>query len=513
MTPSKILFYLCLSFIAGIAVESAVKIPQFILWAFLFLSTLIVFISFPLWIRSYGQGKSFKFGPYLPVVGFCLMFLILGVLRMQISEFNIKNNELSKLNDRGQIELEGVIIAEPDLRDTFQKIKIKVNKNTAIVTTNRYPEYNYLDKIKLTGKLETPSVTDEFNYKNYLMKDGIYSVMNFPKIEKAGHDNCNFYRCPTPIIYLGILVLKQKIRESIRSNFSPPQSSILEGTILGDSGAMSNDLKNKLNITGLRHIIAVSGTHVVILSAIIMSFLLFLGLYRGQAFYVAIFFICFYIILTGLPPSGIRAGIMGGLYLLAQKLGRQSMGPRVIAMACAVMVFINPLYLFYDVGFQLSFLAVLGLICLEPFIRRFFKFIVKSLFKLDVKEKLENLIGMVSTTLAAQIFTLPIMVYNFGNISFVAPVTNFLISPVVYFLMIFGFLASIAGVFSNILGQILSFPCWIFLTYFVKVIDFFSQPWAMKVAQNVSWVWLLISYLIIGFFTRFINKKYSKNFV
>ncbi|MEK9185772.1 MAG: ComEC/Rec2 family competence protein, partial [Patescibacteria group bacterium] len=151
--------------------------------------------------------------------------------------------------------------------------------------------------------------------------------------------------------------------------------------------------------------------------------------------------------------------------------------------------------LFYDVGFQLSFLAVLGLIYLEPFIKRFVKF------------------SIVSTTLAAQIFTLPIMVYNFGNISFVAPVTNFLISPVVYFLMIFGFLASIAGVFSNILGQILSFPCWIFLTYFVKVIDFFSQPWAMKVAQNVSWVWLLISYLIIGFFTRFINKKYSKNFV
>ncbi len=222
-----------------------------------------------------------------------------------------------------------------------------------------------------------------------------------------------------------------------------------------------------------------------------MSFLLFFGLRRGQAFYVAIIFICFYIILTGLPSSGVRAGIMGGLYLLAQKLGRQSMGSRVIVMACAVMLFINPLYLFYDVGFQLSFLAVLGLIYLEPFIKRFVKF------------------SIVSTTLAAQIFILPIMVYNFGNISYVSPITNLLISPIVSLLMIFGFLSSIAGAVSNILGLIFYFPCWIFLTYFVKIIDFFSQPWAMGVIQNVHWIWLVISYFIIALGARYLNKKYK----
>jgi competence protein ComEC len=498
MTPSKILFYFCLSFIIGIFFESVVKIPQFVLWVFLLLGFFSVFISF--------MGRGFGF---LKIVGFCLFFIILGVLRMQISEFNIANDSLSALNDKGKITAEGIIIAEPDVRDTFQKIKVKVNGSTVLVTTKRYPEYNYLDKINLSGKLETPSVTDEFNYKNYLMKDHIYSVMNFPKIvlisEKHEYNILSF-------LYEKILSLKQKIRISIKSNFSPPQSSILEGTILGDNGAMSNELKNKLNITGLRHIIAVSGTHVVILSAIILSFLLFLGLSRGQAFYAAVIFVCFYIILTGLPPSGIRAGAMGGLYLLARKMGRQSMGLRVITMACAVMVFVNPLYLLYDVGFQLSFLAVLGLIYLDPLIKLFFKFGAKKIFNFDIKGKSGNLIGMISTTLAAQVFTLPIMIFNFGNISYVSPITNLLISPVVSFLMVFGFLASIAGVFSNILGYILSVPCYFLLNYFIWVINTFSQPWAMGIVQNVSWVWLLISYLVIVFLVRFLNKKFKKSF-
>ncbi len=481
ITPSKILFYFCISFIAGIFLESIIKIPSIFIWGILIFATLIIFICLLLSKRSLGQEKGF-------IIGFCLLFLIFGILRMQISEFNIASDKLSKSNGKGQIVLTGIISNEPDIRDTYQKIKVKTRDSTILVATNRYPEYKYLDKIKLTGKLETPAETEEFSYKNYLIKDGIYSVMNFPKIEAAGKARGG----PSSTVYAGILFLKQGLRESIRHNFLPPQSFILEGTILGDNGAMSNDLKNKLNITGLRHIIAVSGTHVVILGSIIMSLLLAMGFWRGQTFYIAIIFICLYVALTGLPSSGVRAGIMGGLYLLAQKLGRQSSGLRVIAMACTVMLLINPLLLLYDVGFQLSFLAVMGLIYLEPFLKKIMK------------------ISIISTTFAAQIFTLPIMVYNFGNISFVSPITNLLVLPVVYWLMVFGFLSSLLGIVSQFLGWIFFIPCWFLLTYFIKIIDFFSQLGALKTIENVHWIWLFISYLLIGFSVRFLNKKYSQ---
>ncbi len=473
--------------------ESVIKIPQIFVWGILIFGILLIFAS------VFFKKISFVFG-------FCVLFLIFGILRSQITKFNIANDRLSKYNGKGQFVMTGIISSEPDVRDAYQKIKVRVGESTVLTTINKYPEYKYLDKIKLTGKLEAPGENEDGtfsgSYRNYLMKDHIYSVMGFPKIELVSqkHDYGVF-----SWIYEKILFFKQKIRASIEHSFLPPQSSILEGTILGDNGAMTNDLKTKLNITGLRHIIAVSGTHVVILSAIVMSLLLAMGFSRGKAFYIAVFFIFIYIILTGLPPSGVRAGIMGGLYLLAQKFGRQTMGPRVIVMACAVMLLVNPLLLLYDVGFQLSFLAVIGLIYLEPLIKR--------IIKVFTKEKAENLIGIISTTFAAQIFTLPVMVYNFGNISFVAPITNLLVLPIVEWLMILGFLVSIIGIFSNTLGWILSIPCWFLLTYFVKVIDYFSQPWAMKTFQNVHWIWLVVLYFVIIFGTRFLNKKYNQNFV
>ncbi|MEK7061695.1 MAG: ComEC/Rec2 family competence protein [Patescibacteria group bacterium] len=481
MTPSKILFYLSISFVVGIFISSIVKIPQIFSWGFLFFGILTIIASL-----------FFKRDNFV-TVGFCFFFLVLGIIRLEISEFNIKNNQLRKFNDKGEIILVGKIINEPDVRENYQKLKIKIGnpKGIVLVATGRYPEYKYLDKLKITGELKTPFETEEFSYKNYLLKDGIYSVMDFPKVEFMSQS----VNSPFDLTFSGVLWFKQKLRESIRKNYSPPQSFILEGTILGDNGAMPQDLKNKLNITGLRHIIAVSGTHIVILAAILMSFLLALGLWRGQAFYVSISFIWLYIILTGLPASGIRAATMGSLFLLAQKIGRQSMATRTIAMAAAIMVAFNPLLLLYDVGFQLSFLASMGIIYLNPFF--------KNLFKFD----------LISITFAAQIFTLPIMVYNFGNISLVSPIANLLILPIVSGLMVFGFISSILGVASQFLGWIISIPCWFLLTYFIKVIDIFSQPWAVKTINNVHWIWVVVSYLVLGITIYWLQKNKKPEFL
>lgn len=489
MTSSKALFYIGISFILGIFLESITKVPQIFLWAFLFINLFLIIV--------FSVLRKNK----LILLAFCFLVFILGIIRVQISEFNISKDILSNFNGKGEVVFTGTISGEPDIRDTAQMIKVKVGNSNILVTTDRYPEYKYLDQIKITGKLEAPTVTDSFNYKNYLLKDHIYSVVAFPKIELIS--NSHKYNIFS-YFYEKMLFLKQKIRENIQKNFLPPQSSILEGTILGDNGAMSKELKSKLNITGLRHIISVSGTHVVILSSILMSVLLAIGLWRGQAFYIAVFFLLIYIVLTGLPASGIRAGIMGFLYLLAQKIGRQSMGIRVVVLACATMLFINPLLLLYDVGFQLSFLAVVGLIYLEPPL----KFLINKL----MQGKADGLASIISTTFAAQILTLPIMIYNFGNFSFVAPITNFLVLPIVYWLMIFGFLSCGLGLISSTVGWILSFPCWVLLSYFLKIIDIFSQSWMVKTIENVHWAWLLFSYVIIILAVRFLHKKIGSSY-
>jgi competence protein ComEC len=509
MTPSKILFYFCLAFIVGVFFESIYKTPQFVLWIFLFsaVSIISIYLAF-----AFSQIRiRFVDLHYVLLFGFCALFLLLGVLRMQISEFNISNDKLSQLNDKGEISLAGVVANEPDIRGASQKLKIKTDDfgSIVLVTTGRYPEYQYLDMMKITGKLKTPMETEDFSYKNYLMKDRIYSVMDFPKIEKLDRGRASIFSYG----YSGILWLKGKMRQSIKNIFLAPESSVLEGIILGNGNAISQDMKNKFKITGLSHIIAVSGTHVVILSSILMSFLLFLGLWRSQAFYIAVIFILIYVVLVGLPASGIRASIMGIIYLLGQKIGRQTMGARVIVLAAALMLIFNPLLLFYDIGFQLSFLAVLGLILLEPQIRQFFKFLIKIFGKREIKSKYESAIMMVSSTMAAQIFTLPVIIFNFGNISFVSLFTNILVLPAVYFIMFFGFLSALAGMIFSQLGWLLSLPCYFLMKYFLWVTDFFSKPWAYKIVENVHWVWLLVSYIFLGVAIKYFNKKLRQDFL
>ena len=250
-----------------------------------------------------------------------------------------------------------------------------------------------------------------------------------------------------------------------------------------------------------------------------MTILIGLGLWRAQAFWFSIILIALFIIMTGLQPSAIRAGIMAGLFLLGQYLGRLSVSSRAIVFAAALMLVQNPLLLRLDVGFQLSFLAMMGIIYLSPFLREWLSFfpeakgILENLsektkkfityfygapyyFFSKVLRKNRTIITVAAMTLGAQIFTLPILIYNFGYVSAVAPITNILVVPLLPFIMGLGFIFGLAGIIWQPLGWILSWFSWLLLTYLVKIVDFFSQipPAYFK----ISWVWLLIFYLIFG---------------
>jgi len=500
MTPSKIVLYLCLSFIGGIFLNSFLPAGALVKAGLVIFGILLISI--------FWRYKK------IAVLGFCILFLVLGIWRHQQVELRIMNNELRKYNDQEKIiTLVGVIAKEPDIREKSVKLTVQPENinGKVLVTANRYPEYQYGDKLKIIGKLETPLEFEDFNYKDYLKKDGIYSVMDFSKIELIEKNQGNF-------IYAKILDFKDKLRESIYQNLSPPQSSILGAMILGDKSRMSGcsqkeieaakergeeclKLKEKLNITGVRHITAISGMHVTILSIILMQILIGLGLWRGQAFYLTMALLILFIVMIGLPPSAIRAGIMGGLFLLAQYLGRLSASSRAIVFAATLMLVHNPLLLKLDVGFQLSFLAMMGIIYLVPIFQNL-------LPKVPDFFQLKNIFAL---TLSAQIFTLPILIYNFGYVSAVAPIVNILVVSLLPFVILSGFIFGLAGMIFLPLGQILSWFSWLLLTYLVKIVDFFSQipPAYFK----IPWVWLLVSYLILGLFIWWFNEKQKLKFL
>lgn len=500
MTKSKIFFFFCLSFIIGIFIGLIIKISLPILLAFFIFGLILVSVFF----------RKIK----IVIFGFCLIFLTFGVWKSDLAFQRIVNNGFVKnelYNKR--ILLEGTVLKEPDIREKIIQLTVgdlylikdgrKISLNEKIlVTARRYPEYQYGQRIKIFGKIEIPLKYEDFNYKNYLFKDGIFAVMAFPKIELLESDKKRFSFWP--FVYSGVLFFKNKIRKSIKNNFSPPQSSILQGMILGENSAMSQELKEKINNSGLRHIIAISGSHIVIISSILMSFFLMLGFWRSQAFYFTIIFVIFYIIMAGLPASGVRAGIMGGIFLLAEKLGRQNISSRTIIIACAFMLFLNPLLLLYDVGFQLSFLASMGLIYLSPLISEGLNFFTG--------QKGKNIKDIIAMTASAQIFTLPILIYNFSNFSWLSLIANLLVLPAVYLIMIFGFASAFLGLISGFLAWLFSFPASFLLFYFLKVIDLFSWKFMFRIIANLHWIWLVFFYLILGLFVFYLNKRQKPAF-
>lgn len=449
MSRSRIFLYFCLAFIVGIAVSSFVFISQ--LWQLVFLIVGIFLISL-----FWGRKK-------IILAGFCLLFLSLGAWRHQTALSEIVYPQ------EGEITFEGVVAAEPDIRTDNIKLIMEDNPvndfrlaGKILVTASRYPEYQYGDELKIKGKLLIPENFDNFDYRAYLAKDGIYSVMYYPEIEVLSKKN------PTlpSVLYGKILQLKESLRKSIYENIIEPEASISVGIILGDQRRMSAELQDKLNITGLRHTTAVSGTHVTTISLMLMQFLLALGFWRGQAFYLTLLFLLVFVVMVGLPASAVRAGLMAGAFLFAQKIGRASSSFRLLVFVAVLMLALNPLLLKSDIGFQLSFLAVAGMIFLGPRIERRLKIIPEG--------KLLNLRSMIVMTLSAQVFTLPILIFNFGRISLVSILTNILVLPIQPSILANGFAAGLAGLVWQPLGWLLGLPLWLQVSYMMKIIDWFS---------------------------------------
>jgi len=308
-----------------------------------------------------------------------------------------------------------------------------------------------------------------------------------------------------PVIQEKLFSFKQKLREVIYQNLSPPQSSILAAIILGDKQKISSEWKEKLNIAGVRHITAISGMHIVILSQILILLGIFLGLYRGQAFWFALILLWLFILMIGFQPSAIRAGIMGSAFLFCQKIGRQKAALNALVLAAVIMLAFNPSLLRYSIGFQLSFLAVLGIIYLMPIFSKFLQGakLLKTL----------NLSGLLGMTFSALIFTLPILIYNFGYMSVVTPITNILIVPLLPYIMGMGLFFVLLGAIWQPIAWILSLPVWLLITYLTKIVDFFSQiSWACLTFQ-ISWLWLPIFYIILAYFVWRLKRKPKLKFL
>jgi competence protein ComEC len=501
MVLAQIFLWGWVAMVAGVGAASMAEISDFLFWV---LAAAAVFLFFGgLIVRKHK----------IVVAGILLAGFVLGFWRFDDVWQKTKNNDLTKIVAAGQVmEINGAVAGDPVLGDSSQQIILKPDgvAGKILVVADRYPEFDYGDRIKFAAKLEAPQNFSDFDYQNYLAKDGIFAMARRPEIELILRNNGN-------PVFAGLLWIKHQLKQGIARALPAPHNNLMVAILLGDQSGLAScsskeleinpdcaKLKEKLNIAGLRHLAAVSGAHVTIMAQIIVPFLIWLGWWRQKAQWAAIVFVWLFVAMIGLPASAVRAAIMGSLMILAQIIGRPVDILRVITIAAAAMVWQSPLILRFDVGFQLSFLAVLGMIYFARPIERKLKFI---------PPKPEFIRSALAVALAAQIFTLPLLVYGFGYVSTYGLVANVLVEPLVAFITIYGFVFAIAAAASQIVGWILFFPLWLSLSYLLVIANIFSQlPWA-KLNFEIGFFWLALFYVVLGIVAHRIKKRENLEFL
>jgi competence protein ComEC len=189
---------------------------------------------------------------------------------------------------------------------------------------------------------------------------------------------------------------------------------------------------------------------------------------------------------------------MGGLALFARQVGRRQDGLNSLAFAAAVMALIDP-YVLWDVGFQLSFAATLGLVLYGGPSQAAVASVAGRVLPPASAQRLASLVGEYFLfTLAAQLTTLPVVVYHFGRVSLSSLLANPLILPVQPAVMVLGGMAVLAGWVFQPVGQVVAYVAWPFVLYTIRMVELLSRlPWDGIVLGQVSIAWVLVFYAVL----------------
>jgi len=494
------LLYVSCAWVAGIFLGSKISPPLLALALGLIPFALIPFIP--------GSKKT------LIVAGLCLFALFGGGLHFPSSLPPVDEHSLCFYNDTGIIEIQGMVAEEPDIRDrycllTFSASEIIVNgekeevSGTALIRVPRYPAYHYGDVLKVTGELETPLQFEDFDYKSYLARQGIYSVIYYPGVEVL--DRGQGLK-PLQWIYS----LRERLSASLARALPEPQGSLAQAILLGLRGNVPDSLYEAFSRTGAAHLLAISGLHISIIIAMFLSLgILAFGRQRSIYIWLTLAITWLYAMLAGMHSPIIRAAIMGSLFLIAEYLGRQRSAIIALAFAAAVMVGIQPPVL-WSVSFQLSFLAMAGLILLYPYFQVWGRKGIASLF--GAKERIAAAGSMITdgfaATLAAIVAVGPLIAYNFGVVSLVALPATFFSLPALPFIIVTAALVAFAGLFALFTAQILGWLAWFFLSYLVLVVKGFDAlPHSSLEVSTVSTWHIWGYYAILAGVIAFLNSR------
>lgn len=326
------------------------------------------------------------------------------------------------------IEVEGVVSADPVRTDT-QTLYLQSEYGKLRVVTTREEEYAYGDRLLVQGAIESPPTG---SFGAYLAKEHVVASLREPRIELVAHGQGSAL-----LSYL--YSLKHRASAAFQKYLPQEKAAFLAGITLGINADFSEEFLEALSLSGTRHLTAISGQNFSIMIFVVFGMFSYL-FSRRTSLALTYALMALFVALIGFQVSAIRALIMAFIVQLAQESGRTYAPYNALALSALVFALINPKVPVYDIGFQLSFLAVFAIIYLVP--------IAATLTRIGEKPGLLGWRQAFLTTLCAQVMTAPILITQFHNFSLTAVIANVLVLEIIPPIMILGFaLAMLAPIF------------------------------------------------------------------
>ncbi|MEB3339196.1 ComEC/Rec2 family competence protein [Okeania sp.] len=335
------------------------------------------------------------------------------------------------------------------------------------------------ESVAITGSLYKPSPATNpggFDFRAYLAREGSFAGVTGYKLTKTNQQNIHPW---------GLYKIRQRIIRAQVSSLGAPEGSLVSAMVLGRRAVdFSYQLQDQFVQVGLAHILAASGFHVSLILGVVLT--LTKNLPSGARFGFGLFTLIIYVGLTGGSPSVLRAAFMGVAALVGIVSQRQVQPLAALVLAATLLLLINPLWI-WDLGFQLSFLATLGLLVTTPPL-------IKRLDWLP-----SGIASLIAIPIAASVWTLPLLLYVFSVVSPYTILVNIITAPLVAVITLGGFLSAMLALIFPYLGSLSAVTLYFPVRILIEIVQIFSKLPGNQVAVGaISIYQLVLLYGLIG---------------
>jgi competence protein ComEC len=382
------------------------------------------------------------------------------------------------------------IVSDPDRGQSDQRLYIELlnpaTPHTKIkirVTTGLLDHFAMGDLIELSCMVRQPEPFNGFAYDKYLLRYGAIGVCSNAQLRTIGHADST---------QSTIVQTKHMVLQKVRAALPAPENGLIAGIVFGEMRAIPDQQLEYFQRSGTSHLLVISGSNIALIAQWVRLLLARYCNYR-TTIALTMVAIALYVIMTGIQSSALRAAVFGCIVLLAEFLRRPSDGVRALLYVATIMALINPLMPLYDPGFQLSFLASLGmLLCGTP------------LQKLKLMQAVPETAGLreaLATTLAATIITTPFIAYQFQTFSPVSVFANIILVPLMSSYLLIGIIVSGICVISPMIGFFICLPLYFLFRLTYDLVELFgSLSFASIPVTTLSLNLVLATYAAVAAF-------------